>query len=109
MEARARDEDAVDLRAQLVAELAEELGMPAGSAGGFRPLAAVEHPGSHVVDVGMTLVTDWTATRIAEAHRRSGNAEYEQLVSVARPGLAEQLADWGEAVVPPVRVFIASL
>ena len=109
VEARGGVDEAVDLRAQLEAELAEELGMPADSVGGFRPLAAVEHPGSHVVDVGMALTTDWPAARIADAHARGGNAEYARLVIVPQSRLAGQLASWGDAVVPPARVFIASL
>ena len=83
--------------------------MPADSVGGFRPLAAVEHPGSHVVDVGMALTTDWSAARIADAHARGGNTEYTRLAFVPRSRLAGQLAAWGDTVVPPARVFIASL
>lgn len=108
VEARA-GEDAVDLEAQLLAELAEELGMPADAVSGFRPLAALEHPGSHVVDVGIALRTEWDGACIARAHAATGNTEYERLAFVKRAGLAAQLAAWGEDVVPPARVFTAAL
>ena len=108
IEARA-GEDAVDLRAQLLAELEEELGMPADAVRGFRPLAAVEHPGSHVIDLGVALTTSWDRARIGEAHRRFGNAECERLAFVPRAEVAARLAAWGERVVPPARVSVAAL
>ena len=108
VEARAGD-NTVDLEIQLLAELAEELGMPADSVSGFRPLAAVEHPGSHVVDVGIALRTGWDQARIARAHQATGNGEYERLASVRRSRVAAQLDAWGAGVVPPARVFIAAL
>ncbi len=108
VEARAGD-DTVDLRAQLTVELAEELGMPGDAVSGFRPLAAVEHPGSHVVDVGIALATAWDQARIVRAHLASGDTEYERLAFVPRSRLAAQLDAWGDGVVPPARVFIAAL
>lgn len=108
VEAR-RGHDTVDLRDQLLAELAEELGMPAASVSGFHPLAAVEHPGSHVVDVGIALRTDWDQARIAAAHAGTGDREYVGLAFVPRDRVAAQLDAWGADVVPPARVFIAAL
>ncbi len=106
----ARDgEDAVDLRAQLLAELAEELGMPASAVGGFRPLAAVKHPGSHVVDVGVALDTAWDAARIERAWAATANGEYDRLVSIPREAVRAQLDAWGAEVVPPAIVFVDAM
>ena len=69
----------VDLRRQLLSELQEELGLSADTVSEPRPLCIVEHPGSHVSDLGLALVTNLSAEAVLAAHRASGNAEYEEM------------------------------
>lgn len=97
---------AIDLRRQLLGELREELGLPCEAVGEPRPLCIVEHPGSHVSDLGLALVTRLSAEAVLAAHRAGGNAEYEQMLVVSEAGLAAFLAEVGEALVPPAREFL---
>lgn len=108
VEARAGS-DEVDLAAQVRAELAEELGLGPETVGAILPLAAVEHPGSHVVDVGLALPTTLAPEAVAAAHAAAGNREYERLAFVRRDRLEAQLAAWNGEVVPPARVFVRAL
>jgi hypothetical protein len=96
----------VDLRRQLLSELQEELGLSPDTVGEPRPLCIVEHPGSHVADLGLALVTNLTAEAVLAAHRTGGNAEYHELLVVPEARLAAFLAEAGETLVPPAREFL---
>jgi hypothetical protein len=96
----------VDLRRQLLGELREELGLPSGAVSEPRPLCFVEHPGSHVSDLGMALVSDLSDAAVLAAHREGGNAEYDQVVVVPVARLAAFIAETGPALVPPAREFL---
>jgi hypothetical protein len=96
----------VDLRSQLLDELQEELGLPPEAVGEAQPLCIVEHPGCHITDLGLALVTGLSAEAVLAAHRSTGNAEYEQMLVVPEARLAGFLAEVGEALVPPAREFL---
>jgi hypothetical protein len=96
----------VDLRRQLFGELREELGLPADAVDGPRPLCIVEHPGSHVADLGLALASRLSAEAVLAAHRAGGNAEYDHVVVVPQARLAAFLAEAGETLVPPAREFL---
>ena len=96
----------VDLGAQVLTELTEELGIPRDQVAAPRVLCVVEHPGSHVSDVGIALTTAMTGAEVLAAHRAHANAEYDPLVIVAFTKLADFVADAGELLVPPARVFL---
>ena len=106
-----RDEVArVDLRAQLAAEFEEELGLPASEITAVRPLSAVEHPDTHVIDVGLAIETSRPGAEIIAAQGgASGRDEYETIVIVPIERLESQLEAWGDDVVPPARSFLAIL
>jgi 8-oxo-dGTP pyrophosphatase MutT (NUDIX family) len=107
VDAAAVSEDGTaDLRRQLLRELREELGLLPDAVGEVRPLCVVEHPGSHVSDLGMALVTKLSAKAVLAAHRAYGNAEYEQMLVVAEARLQAFLAKVGEGLVPPAREFL---
>ncbi len=95
-----------DLRRQLVRELGEEQGLPPEAVGKPLPLCIVEHPGSHVVDLGLALITSLIADMVLAAHRSTGNAEYEEMLVVPEARLAAFLAEVGEGLVPPAREFL---
>jgi len=101
-----RADGTLDLRRQLLRELGEELGLPPDAVSEPRPVCVVEHPGSHVSDLGLALVTSWSADAVLAAHRRSGNAEYARMLVVPEARLAEFLAELGDELVPPAREFL---
>ena len=97
----------VDLCAQVLTELTEELGIQPDQVGRPRPLCVVEHPGSHVSDVGLALVTGLTGAEVLAAHRTHANAEYASLRVVPFAELADFVVRAGDRMVPPARVFLA--
>ncbi len=96
----------VDLRRQLLDEVREELGLTAEDLGEPRPLCIVEHPGSHVSDLGLALTTELTAEAVLAAHRARGNTEYQEMRVVPETGLAAFLAEAGDTLVPPAHAFL---
>ncbi len=109
VERRASGEaDGVDLAAQLLAECEEELGLAAADVTVLRPTAAVEHPHSRIVDVGILLRTrlDFVAVRAAWLAR--GNREYDQLRLVS-PNSVNNLGEVdGLALLPTTTTLIGS-
>ncbi|MDA8251505.1 MAG: hypothetical protein M0Z28_20370 [Rhodospirillales bacterium] len=99
--------DVADPVAQLRAELIEELGMPADSVHSPRALAIVEHPGSHVCDLGIAVATGWDAAAIRAAHAAHGNGEYAALELVPRAALPGFLARHAGQVTGQAPVFLA--
>jgi len=96
----------VDLRRQLLTELEEELGLPSDSVDTPRPLCIIEHPGSHVSDLGMAMTTRLDAPAVLAAHRARGNIAYRPLLVVPQAALPDFLAEAGDAVVPPAHEFL---
>ncbi len=87
-----RAEGRVDVAAMLLEELAEELGLTADQVSPPVPVAIVEHPASHVLDLGMAMRTELGTDEIFRIHRAKGNGEYDPLVVVAQAALEEFLA-----------------
>ena len=99
--------DAADPVAQLRAELTEELGMPPDAVQTPRALAIVEHPGSHVCDLGIAVATDWDEAAIRAAHAARGNGEYAALEMVPRAALPGFLARHAGRVTGQAPAFLA--
>jgi hypothetical protein len=102
-----RPDGTMDYRAQLLTELREELGISPEVIGAITPLCVVEHPGSHVSDLGMAVRTTLSPDAILAAHRTGGNSEYDPLHIVAIPQLARFIAWAGDTLVPPAPIFLA--
>ena len=98
-------EGRVDPVAQLLTELTEELGLPPEAVHAPRPLCIVEHAESHVLDLGITLRTDWPAAALLAAHQAAGNAEYDPLRVIPLPDLPAFLAA-GEPLNHQAPVFL---
>jgi hypothetical protein len=102
----ARADGTMDYQAQLRTEIREEIGLPPETLGPATPLCVVEHPGSHVCDLGMAVTTDLGAEAVLAAHRDHGDGEYDPLRIVPVPGLPAFI-DWtGDTLVPPAPVFL---
>ncbi|WP_336762216.1 hypothetical protein [Asaia sp. VD9] len=77
VEAR-EDADTVDLGAQLLAELDEEVGL-SGAVTLSGPLLACEHDHTHIVDLGFMIRTDLSFAAIRAAWQARANDEYDQI------------------------------
>jgi hypothetical protein len=97
----------VDLVAQVLTELTEELGIGPDQVEPPRPLCVVEHPGSHVSDVGIALTTRLTGAQVLHAHCAHANTEYRTLTIVPFAGLSDFVGRAGDLLVPPAHEFLA--
>ena len=102
-----REGGRVDAIHQLLAELHEELGMTAEMVSDPRFLCIVEHPGSHVLDMGISLRTSLDAAAIHAAHVLGGNGEYDPLEIVPVAGLPAFLGRVGGALNGQAHFFLA--
>ena len=96
----------IDLQAQLLTELREELGLDPADVDDPTPLCVVEHPGSHVCDLGLAITTCLTARQILTAHRTCGNSEYDPLLIVGFADLRGFLKRAGAEVAPQAFEFL---
>ncbi len=103
----ARDDGRVDVAAMVLHELAEELGLDATCVSPPVPVAIVEHPATHVLDLGMAMHTHLTAEAIAAAHQTSGNSEYDPLRVIPLRELTAFAA--GAAVNGQAPIFLLKL
>jgi hypothetical protein len=101
-----RPDGTMDYRAQLRTELQEELGIGPEVIGTITPLCVVEHPGSHVSDLGMAVRTSLRPDAIMAAHRKDGNGEYDPLRIVPIKELPGFIEWAGASLVPPAPVFL---
>ncbi|GBQ29310.1 NUDIX hydrolase [Gluconacetobacter azotocaptans] len=97
-------EDDVDLAREVLAEAEEELGLPPALLTVHRPFRAVRHPRTHVVDIGIRLITDLPFTDIRRHWKQAGNGEYDTLAVVPH----HQEAEWTARadVLPSTRLFL---
>ncbi len=101
-----RANETMDFRAQLLTELREELGLDPKAIGEATPLCLVEHPGSHVCDLGMAVSTAMGPDEILEAHRSRGDGEYDPLRIIPIEELPAFVAWAGAKLVPPAVLFL---
>jgi hypothetical protein len=73
----------IDVHAMLLTEMEEEIGLTATQVRDITPVGIVEHAGSHVLDFGIALRTDVSATQLQAIHAQRGNEEYGGLVVVS--------------------------
>ncbi len=102
----ARSDDGVDLAGQLLAELQEELGMAASDIVSMRPVLAIGHPESRIVDIGFLLETPLSFEDVAHRHATGGNDEYDALRAIPAAGLADVLAQGNPTLMPSARLML---
>lgn len=96
----------IDLVGQILTELTEELGLAPDQVSNPRPLCAVEHPGSRVTDLGISLTSALSAEAVRAAHRSRANTEYDPLLVVGLDALPAFIEQLGDSLVPPARAFL---
>lgn len=88
VEAQAMDTPAdaagrVNLRRQILAELAEEIGLDPGDVFGLELFCAVEDDDSGIVDIGIALASSLSAETVRRRHAERGSGEYVEIAIVA--------------------------
>jgi len=104
----ARTDGTVDVLATLFTELREEMGLDRSDIERTRLLCLAEHPGSHVLDLGIELVTKLDEPALRAAHGARGNGEYSELAVAPLTGLAAAIDDFTGAVTPQTLAFLAA-
>lgn len=94
-----------DLRAALLAELREELGLAADAVSAILPLCLVEHP-TGVLDLGMRITTPLSGAAVLATHEAGGNGEYTELAVVPAPELEAWVAARGGAAAPTLHALL---
>jgi hypothetical protein len=69
----------VDYRAQLLTELDEEIGIGSDAISSLTPFCLVEDLDSHVLDIGIAMVSPLSADAMLRIHREAKSNEYEEL------------------------------
>lgn len=108
VDAGAAEPGGASWRRALLTELEEELGIQETDVTSLRPLCLVQHP-SGVLDLGIQIDTGLDGNAVLEAHRRSGNGEYQELQVVAATEVGARVAACGGELVPPAHAFLARL
>ncbi len=104
-----RPDGTLDLQGQLFRELDEELGLQPDDVTELRPFSLVEHPGSHVLDLGFLLRTPLSAAAVVAAHSRGGNDEYQDVEVVPFAALSARIGGLDGDIVPAALVFLGAL
>lgn len=99
----------VDWYRQLLRELREEVGVPAEAVQIAGPICMVEYPDIHSLEIGVPLLCRWHSRAVLEAHRSSGNSEYEELRAVGIADLTTATSQLGARLSPPARIFLQRL
>ena len=106
VEQRPESGSGIDLAAQLLDECREELGIAVADVVASRPVLAIEHPGSHVVDIGMLLRTALDFARIEAAWSGNGNREYDRLRLLSRESARDDAALRPLDLLPPTLALL---
>ena len=105
----AGNDGAVDVLRQAALELREEVGLAFDTIHEAEPIAVIEHPISHVCDLGIVLRTRLTAQDVLAAHAREANAEYESIRIVSRQDISAFAAWAGDGMARQSRMLLERL
>ena len=94
-----------DWRRALLAELQEELGIPADAVTALRPLCLVQHP-TGVLDMGVRIDTGLSAAEVRAHHRTCRDKEYDELLVLAPADLEPEIARRGGRLTPSAPAFL---
>jgi 8-oxo-dGTP pyrophosphatase MutT (NUDIX family) len=100
----------IDLRRHALRELEEELGVRPDQIAAMQPICLIEHPGSHVLDLGFCIDLRLDAAALLAAHAAAHDAaEYDPLTVVPWDRLAARLTELGETLMPTAFLFLDHL
>ncbi len=102
----ARDDGTIDVLANIFMELSEELGLDRAAIMRTELLGMVEHPGSHVLDLGIALHTALGEDTLRKTHAMSGNEEYASIMVVPLDSLAARIAEIRSNLTPQALAFL---
>jgi hypothetical protein len=104
--------DDVDFRAQILAELHEELGIDADLVSSVCPFCLVENLDTHVLDIGIAMKSPLSADGVLQMHRAAATNEYDELRVVPRnevegfiQGVSMQLVDVSAVLIQRLRKY----
>ena len=99
----------IDVIRQAATELREELGLPFDMIDDAEPVALVEHPVSHVCDLGVCLRTSLRDADILSAHARYGDGEYSVIRIVAQTDIQAFTTSMGDEMARQSRMLLHRL
>ena len=88
-----------DYRPQIMAELQEEIGIHAGAVSSITPFCLVHDLDSHILDIGIEMVSSLTAERVLHLHGATISGEYEALRIVPRGDIVEFVREQARGLV----------
>lgn len=96
----------VDLRHQILVEMAEEIGLDSGDVLGLELFCAVEDYDSGIVDIGIALASSLSAEELRARHARDGSGEYAEIAIVAVNQIPEFVAARQDELLAVSRVLL---
>ncbi len=100
----------IDLKRQMLRELEEELGVGSDDVISMEPLCLVEHPDSHILDLGFLIDLRLDAAALLAAHAAAADRrEYDPLTVVPTAQFVERLIGLGDQLMPTAWLFIDRL
>lgn len=96
----------IDYRAQIIAELQEEIGIDPSSVSLVRPFCLVEDPVSHVLDIGIALVSPLSYDSVRRVHHETAKKEYDELCVIPSTELDSFVKDKKSELVCVSRMLI---
>ena len=104
----ARNGDDLDLARQLLVELREEIGLQETDIVSMKPVIAIEHAETHIVDIGYLLRTSRPFSDIERLWNARGDDEYDQLQVLAPASLPDFLDPAVPTLMPSARLLLAA-
>ncbi len=100
----------IDLKRQMLRELQEELGVECDDIITIQPLCLIEHPNSHILDLGFLIDLRLDAASLLAAHAAATDRrEYDPLTVVPTAQFTERLTELGNLLMPTAWLFVDRL
>jgi hypothetical protein len=104
-----KEKGCIDINQQLLQELYEETGMTGSQVSSTSPFCLVEDLKTHVIDIGIKIVTSSSADKIYQNHELCNNKEYVDLKTISIPDISTFLTQEKENIVEVSRILLQEL